>query len=46
MKIEVLQSDLKGFDEMRLDAAIHEVEHEAEQTESQTTMALKKEELI
>ena len=39
--MEVLQSDIEGFDEMLLDAVIHEAENEAEQTESKTTIALK-----
>ena len=44
--MEVLQSDIEGFDEMLLDAVIHEAENETEQTESKTTIALKKEEQI
>ena len=44
--IEVLQSDIEGFDEMLLDAVIHEAENEAEQTENKTTIALKTEEQI
>ena len=44
--IEVLQSDIEGFDEMPWDAVIYEAENEAEQTESKTTIALKTEEQI
>ena len=44
--MEVLQSDIEGFDEMLLDAVFHEAESEAEQTESKTTIALKTEKQI